>query len=216
MPTMIRRNKRGNDCGLSVLARRARKDIVIEVANTVKIAQDANPSSSGAMNIIYNKIKIYSWLTKDMVYGTLRRIKAAEKQTVHTSMPTTGRIDLFDPSYNIITATKGGRPKGSIGKSIPSYESNLRKANNEYKTEKEKNGSSVNEDAFNIINDSIFPEFRITDPNLSVKAKSMKNQVNRNRRTVDLQENNTSPLQPIVPVLLHHVYVHFDNYDIAT
>eukprot|EP00555_Chaetoceros_dichaeta_P003662 CAMPEP_0198249460 /NCGR_PEP_ID=MMETSP1447-20131203/992_1 /TAXON_ID=420782 /ORGANISM="Chaetoceros dichaeta, Strain CCMP1751" /LENGTH=212 /DNA_ID=CAMNT_0043934105 /DNA_START=32 /DNA_END=670 /DNA_ORIENTATION=+ len=212
---MIRRNKRGNDCGLSVLARRARKDIVIEVANTVKIAQDANPSSSGAMNIIYNKIKIYSWLTKDMVYGTLRRIKAAEKQTVHTSMPTTGRIDLFDPSYNIITATKGGRPKGSISKSIPSYESNLRKANNEYKTEKEKNGSSVNEDAFNI-----YSEFGITDPNLSVKAKSIKNQVNRNRRTnrrtVDLQENSTSPLQPIVPVLLHHVYVHFDNYDIAT
>jgi len=222
MPSIIRRkNKRGNDCGLSVLARRARKDIVIEVANTVKTAQNANPSSSGAMNIIYNNIKIFSWLTKDMVYGALRRIKAAEKQTVHTSMSTvTGRIDIFDPSYNITNATKVGRPNGSISKSIPSNESKLLRATNEidnvYKTEKERDGSSLNEEAINMINDSILAEFGMTDPNLSVKAKSIKNQVNPNRRIVDLQENNMPPIQPIVPVLLHHIYVHFDNYDITT
>ena len=60
-------------------AKRARRLVVNDLVMRVKAAQASKPNSSGAERIIENNKLIYPWLTRDMVYGCLRRLKVKKK-----------------------------------------------------------------------------------------------------------------------------------------
>ena len=72
---MVGRKRIGNAL-VSDAAKKARKLVFGEISNNVMKAQDKNPNSSGSFKIINDAILVYPWLTKDIVYGHIRRIKA--------------------------------------------------------------------------------------------------------------------------------------------
>ena len=94
-------------------AKRARRLVVNDLAMRVKAAQASKPNSSGAEGIIENNKLIYPWITRDMVYGCLRRLKNKEKSDIETAIVS---VTVEDESN--ATNSNGGRPIGSTNKNI--------------------------------------------------------------------------------------------------
>ena len=67
-------------------AKRARRLIGRDLAVRVKAAQAAKPNSSGSVRIIDEDKLIYPWLTHDMVYSSLPRLKRKEQRDVQTTI----------------------------------------------------------------------------------------------------------------------------------
>ena len=61
-------------------------------------------------DILAARRKQHSWLTRDMVYGKLRRLK---EQGTLVALSTIGDLDVVDDTY-----VYGGRPKGSTANNI--------------------------------------------------------------------------------------------------
>ena len=94
-------------------AKRARRLVVNDLVMRVKAAQASKPNSSGAERIIETNKLIYPWLTRDMVYGCLRRLKSKEKRDIETAIVS---VTVEDESN--ATNSSGGRPIGSTNKNI--------------------------------------------------------------------------------------------------
>ena len=71
---MVGQKRVGNEL-VSVATKKARKIVVVDISNNVMKAQEKNPNSSGALAIINEAILVYPWLTKDIIYGHIRRSK---------------------------------------------------------------------------------------------------------------------------------------------
>ena len=78
-------------------AKRARKEVLSEVCLLVQKAQESDINNSGAWIIIDNKMLIYPWLTKNMVYSRIIQSKVKTKAyilDVLTSPVTTTTTDI--------------------------------------------------------------------------------------------------------------------------
>ena len=94
-------------------AKRARRLVVHDLVVEVKAAQASKPNSSGAERIIEDNKLIYPWLTRDMVYGCLRRLKSKEQSDIQTTIVSIA-VDNESNASNI----NGERPTGSTNKNI--------------------------------------------------------------------------------------------------
>ena len=71
-------SKDNNTDDAHISAKRARRPIIHDLAHQIKSAQKTNAFFNGAETIIIKATLVYPWLTRDMVYGYLRRMKAKE------------------------------------------------------------------------------------------------------------------------------------------
>ena len=126
---------------VSIVAKRARKAVIAEVVDDVTKAQQQNLPRSGATDIIDNHKLIYPWLTKNMVYGSLRRLTIRNQKSIvrlgKSGFTSTSIIPCEPPIQN-------RRPKGSTISNKLENESKKEKAKDEiailYQSEKEANG----------------------------------------------------------------------------
>ena len=94
-------------------AKRAWRLIVRDLVIRVKAAQAAKPKSSGSVRILDKDTLIYPWLTHDMVYSSLQRLKSNEHTDAQTAIVSVAVNNQISGS-NI----NGGRPAGSTNKHI--------------------------------------------------------------------------------------------------
>jgi len=94
-------------------AKRARRPVVRAIAAKIKAAQAAKPNSSGSVRIIDEEKLIYPWLTHDMVYSSLRRLKSKEQSDVQAAIA----CAAVDNQINVMNIN-GGRPVGSTNEHI--------------------------------------------------------------------------------------------------
>ena len=70
-----RKRTNTNTQAVAIAAKRARRAVISGVVNDVLEAQQQNPCRSGSNDIIDKSKFIYPWLTKNMIYGSLQRLK---------------------------------------------------------------------------------------------------------------------------------------------
>ena len=89
-------------------AKRARRLVVRDLVIKVKAAQAVKPNSSGAERIIDENKLVYPWLTRNMVYGSLRRLKSNEQSDVQTAI-----VSVAVNNQINVSNINDGRPTGS-------------------------------------------------------------------------------------------------------
>ena len=96
-------------------AKRARRKIIHDISMKIKSSQDLNGINSGAEGIINEHMLIYPWLTRNMVFSYLGRLKKKEKKNLEKLIENNSNKE----NTNNSTTTKSiGRPNGSTIKSI--------------------------------------------------------------------------------------------------
>ena len=182
-------------------AKRARRLIVCDLAVRVKAAQYAKPNSSGSVRIIDEDTLIYPWLTHDMVYSSLRRLKSNEQRDIQTAIVSVAVNNQISGS-NI----NGGRPAGSTNKHIQVSPDLKVRAKYEmdilYDAERRADHGSLKHGSFKKIHDSVIQKLGINDPNFKVSVKSIRSCVYRNSLTVNKALNQPIPTHDIEKVLL--------------
>ena len=71
---------------LSIEAKRARRKIIQDLCLKIKSCQDLNPVKSGAETIISSSSLVYPWLTRNMVYGFLRRTRGKNEPFINDAI----------------------------------------------------------------------------------------------------------------------------------
>ena len=87
-----------------------RKKVLQDVCMLVHAEKQLNNINGGAATILNNKMLLYPWMTKDMVYSKLRRICSKVKSS--TAKNTTV-LSTTNTNVSTIECTNGGRPVGS-------------------------------------------------------------------------------------------------------
>jgi LEA14-like dessication related protein len=160
-------------------AKRARRPVVRAIAAKIKAAQAAKPNSSGSVRIIDEEKLIYPWLTHDMVYSSLRRLKSKEQSDVQAAIA----CAAVDNQINVMNIN-GGRPVGSTNEHIQTSLDLKMRAKDEmailYDAEKKRNGGSLKRGSFKDIHQCVIQRLGINDPNFKVSVKSIQTRVYRN------------------------------------
>ena len=115
MPTLKRK---ANDSTVSLkLTKKARSPVILSLCNKIKLAQQQDNFFNGAETIISKEILLNPWLTRNMVYGRIRRMKLKEKKELEGLIKqNTSTISNTLTIYN--GNNSGGRPEGSTIKMI--------------------------------------------------------------------------------------------------
>ena len=63
------------DDSICISAKTARREVISDLAKKVKLSQEKNPGKTGGEGIIKEASLLYPWITRNMVYGSIRRLK---------------------------------------------------------------------------------------------------------------------------------------------
>ena len=200
---MVGRKRIGNAL-VSDTAKKARKLVVGEISNNVMKAQDKNPNSSGSFKIINDAILVYPWLTKDIVYGHIRRIKA----NVDTQKSRIVTVNANTSDIVSATNVNGGRPKGATVKSKLDVEAKEELARNQIanlclQARKDNNGRLARH-KYKEIHDGVIKTLCLNEA-FSVSFELIKSRLRRNRQVLMTRGGVSSPLAPIEPVVMQIV-----------
>ena len=123
MPSLKRKGNNTDDVHVS--AKRARRPIIHDLAHQIKSAQKKTAVFNGAETIIIKATLVYPWLTRDMVYGYLRRMKAKEAKYIKMAIEKNTNTN----SNSLAICNKhGGRLEGSSTKQIENTKTQKDKA----------------------------------------------------------------------------------------
>ena len=198
---MVGRKRIGNE--LVVATKKARKLVVVDISNNVMKAQEKNPNSSGALAIINEAILVYPWLTKDIIYGHIRRSKVNTMRQASMIAIVNANVSDIVPYTN----NNGGRPKGTRVKSKINIEAKKELARNEIaklcSQAKNDNYGRLARHKYKEIHDTVLETIGIND-GFSVPFRLIQSRLRRNKLVV-LSTDTYSPLAPVEPVIMQIV-----------
>ena len=183
-------------------AKRARRKIVHDLCTKIKSCQDRNPLKSGAETMISNSSLVYPWLTRNMVYGYLKRIRKKDKAFIDSAIN-----KEKSPTSSTATSDKlVGRPIGLTHKIIHEEINKKAKARDNiailYAKERVINGGVLPRHKYKQIHDTVIAELEITDKNFNIKSETIRSRVKRKALEVTPSQNQDLPVAEIEPVLL--------------
>ena len=88
--------------------------IINDLCQKIISRQDGEGVCQGVENLINSSILVHPWLTRNMVFGRLRRLKEIDKKSIKTAM----EKNASSNSVNSNTNKTVGRPNGSTNKAI--------------------------------------------------------------------------------------------------
>ena len=201
MPSLKRKGNNTDDVHVS--AKRARRPIIHDLAHQIKSAQKKKAVFNGAETIISKATLVYPWLTRDMVYGYLRRMKAKEAKYIKMAIE---KNTNTNSNSLAICNNHGGRPEGSTTKQIDYTKTQKEKAIDDisilYAAEKKANNGSLKRGSYKKIHNLVISKLGIKDKDFKVNIRTVQTRITRNSLVVNSSQNKMSPVHEIEPVIL--------------
>ena len=178
MPTLKRK---ANDSTASLKpTKKARSPIILSLCNKIKLAQQRDKFFNGAETIISKEVLLNPWLTRNMVYGRIRRMKLKEKKELEglIKQNTSTISNTISNTLTIYNSNNsGGRPEGSTIKMIETTNNLKEKATDEivilYAQERQANNGHIKRGSYKRIHDSVIEKLSIVDKTFEVNVRSI-------------------------------------------
>ena len=151
---------------------------------------------------------MYPWLTRNMIYGRLRRILIKAQQNYLESTAIIPTTTIVPTPTTIECSNLSGRPVGSTVSNILDLDSKKRMAANDIATlcllaqQNNKNGR-LKRNEYKIIHNRIISKYNINeiDPDYSISKSTIDTRIRRKSLSVDAHNNQQSPIAEIEPIL---------------
>ena len=208
---MIEKDQRTHDLSTRIMKRkkdgkntrdpRTRKRIIMD---TCVELSNAPLNNLKPRDILATRQKLHSWLTRDMVYGKLRRLK---KQCALVALSTIGDPEVVDDTY-----VYGGRPKGSTTNNMLDLDMKKRLAVNRIallccQRRSENTLGRLKRNEYKSIHDGVINNLELNriKPIFEVPWKTINSRLLRKSPTVNVPRNKYSPMLFVEPIILQIV-----------
>ena len=181
---------------LTLECKRARSKVVNDLAIIIV---------SGKKKSLKESTLVYPWLTRHMLNGCVRRLKAKEGETI-APLPSS---DIANTCTTIVLnddVQKGGRPKGTTKVSKLNIDEKKVIAYNEiaklYSAKRDENGGFLNRGQFKMITNTVLKRLKLDPEQVRISAECIRSRVKRKSLVVDNSKNQNSPMLPIEQIIL--------------